>query len=460
MPKVLGINARNLLYIKPSHTRRSLRIIDNKLLTKKTLEKQAIPIPKTFGFISSAKELSQFDWNALPSSFALKPNRGLGGQGILVVFGKKKNKVESKRFLLLRAFGKNIFEDAWIKADGSAVTLSDIKNHIQNIVDGNFSLGNSPDIAFFEERIKILKLFKEYSYKGIPDIRVVIYNSIPVMSQLRLPTKESEGKANLHLGAVGVGIDMETGVTTQAVHHDKPITHLPGTKLSLRGIQIPEWDNILKLAIKAQRAVKSNFLGVDISIDRDRGPIILELNARPGLAIQIANMAPLKERLERVKGLKVTSIKKGAKIGQDLFGGDLEGEVEELSGKKVIGFREQITLFGEGDKQHKTFAKIDTGAYRTSICRTIADELSLTNILKYKPARGALGKEDRPIIDLTFELDGEKIRTEASIASREHMTHDVIVGRRDLKRFLIDPSRGLGTLNGVSTKNDKRPSNT
>ena len=444
---VLGINSRNLLYIKPSSSRRVLRVLDNKLVTKRVLGKAGLPTPVTFGSISSFRELSEFQWDTLPSSFALKPNRGAGGEGILVVFGKRKDKTQQRHMIRFMAvFDKKPMEPAWIKADGNIVTHSDIKNHIQNILDGSFSLGSMPDTAFFEERIKILKLFKEYSYKGIPDIRVIVYNSVPVMAQLRIPTKESEGKANLHLGAVGAGIDMATGITTYAVHHDRPVNYMPGTRLSPRGIQIPEWENILLLATKAQRAVRCNFIGADISIDRDRGPMILELNARPGLAVQIANMSPLRERLERVRGLEVASVKKGVAIAQGLFGGELEEDVEQLAGKKIVGFREEITIFGSDNTPYKTFAKVDTGAYRTSISNTIAEKLNLTNVIKYKSARSALGTEQRPIIDLTFELDGQKVKTEASISSREDMVHEVIVGRRDLKNFLVDPSKGRSPL--------------
>src|SRR3989344_4734029 len=89
---VLGINARNLLYIKPSTSKRALRVLDNKLLTKAVLKKNKIPTPETFGVISSQKELAEFIWDELPSSFALKPNRGLGGEGIVIVFSKKERR--------------------------------------------------------------------------------------------------------------------------------------------------------------------------------------------------------------------------------------------------------------------------------------------------------------------------------------------------------------------------------
>lgn len=444
---LLGINARNLLYIKPSLTKRALHIVDNKLVAKKILKKNHLPIPKTFGAISSSRQLSEFEWETLPPSFALKPNRGFGGEGILIFFAKKKQKalpIKSPGLLRFAPFfSKKVPLEAWIRADGSSLTLNNLKEQILNIIDGTFSLGNMPDTAFFEERIQILKLFKNYCFKGIPDIRIVVYNSIPVMAELRLPTRESAGKANLHLGAIGVGVDMASGITTYAIRYDKPIDYIPGTRLSPRGLKIPDWSDILELAIKAQRAVGCDFVGVDISIDRERGPIILELNARPGLAIQLANMVPLRERLERVRGLKVASPKKGAKIGQDLFGGGLEEELEEISGKRIIGAREEVFIYGVNNKKYAITAKIDTGAYRTSIAKALAEKLGVTSILKYKKVRGALGKEERPIVDLTFELDKTKVRTEVFVASREELKHDIIIGRRDLKKFLVDPTKNV-----------------
>ncbi len=441
------MNARNLLYIKPSTTKRALRILDNKLLTKEVLKKNDLPTPETFGTISSARQLAEFEWDKLQSSFALKPNRGFGGEGIIIVFSKKERWLAGVKktgfFRFINSFTKRLPEYVWIKADGSVISLPDLKEHILNIIDGTFSLGSAPDIAFFEERIKILKLFKNFSFKGVPDIRVIVYNSIPVMAELRLPTKESGGKANLHLGAVGAGIDMGSGTTTYAIHHDHAISYIPGSRYSPRGIKIPDWQDILELAIRAQRVVNCGFLGVDISIDREKGPTILELNARPGLAIQLANMAPLRERMERVKGLDITSPKKGVKIAQDLFGGTLQEELEEFSGKKIVGAREEIVIYGANQEKYTTIARVDTGAYRTAIAKTLAEKLGITSILKYKNVRGALGNEERPIVDLVFELAKTKIRTEAFIASREEMKHEVIIGRRDLKKFLVDPTKNV-----------------
>ncbi|MFC1700821.1 sugar-transfer associated ATP-grasp domain-containing protein [Patescibacteria group bacterium] len=423
---VLGINARNLTYIRPSSALKAIRIADNKLQTKKNLRKAGLPILKTYAIVNEIKDLRKIDWAGLPSTFALKPNSALGGEGIMVVYGRKKK-----------------FPYPWITADRRIIKIKDIENHILNILEGNFSSNSLPDIAFFEERIKLLKLFKPYTYRGIPDIRILVYNSIPIMAELRFPTKESGGKANLHLGGVGVGIDIGTGTTTTAIHKDRPIEYAPGTRLLLRGIQIPEWKEVLKLAIETQLSTKIGFLGVDIAIDREKGPVILEVNARPGLSIQIANSDALKKRLERVRGLKVKTVSKGVKIAQDIFGGEIEEELEEISGKKVIGINEPINIIDYQGNKFATIAKIDTGAYRTAICSKMAKKLELDKTIRYKKVKSSLGTEERPIIDFSFILDKKLVTTEAFMADRKELKYDIIVGRKDLKTFLINPSKNV-----------------
>jgi len=423
---ILGLNARNLKYLRPSNSLRAIRIADNKLLSKKILRKAGLPIPQTYKIIYSFQDLKEFDWETLPKTFTLKPNRGLGGEGILVVYGRKKKPPYP-----------------WIKFDGRPIYISDLEKHILNILEGNFSMSSLPDIAFFEERLKLLKLFKPYTYKGIPDIRVIVYNFVPVMAELRLPTKESGGKANLHLGAIGVGIDLGTGVTTTAIQRDRLIEYVPKTRLILRGLHIPYWREILKLAVEAQQASKIGFLGVDIAIDREKGPIILELNARPGLSIQIANLASLADRLQRVEGLKIKTAEKGVKIAQDLFGGEIEEELEEISGRRVIGINEPIEIIDAQGNKYPTWAKIDTGAYRTSICTNLAQKLGLKQIIKHKKVRSALGVQERPIIELSFILDKKLVSTEAFLADRSEMKYDIIVGRKDLKQFLVDPAKNV-----------------
>lgn len=452
--KLLGMNSRNLDFIRPYNRLKAKRLADDKLLSKRLLKKNGISVSRLIAKIRTRTELENFNWQLLPASFALKPNRGFGGEGIIVVYGKKK-----------------ACEDTWIKADGSLITVDDLKNHIQNILDGSFSLSNTPDIAFFEERLKLLKLFKPCTFKGIPDIRVVVFNKVPIMAMLRLPTRESGGKANLQQNAIGVGIDMATGVTTTAIQgKGKFIEQIPGTRLVLSGLKIPYWKDILRLAVKAQEISGLGYLGADIAIDKEQGPVILELNARPGLSIQLANLAGLKERLKRVAGLKIKTLEKGVRMGMDLFGGEIEEEVEEISGRKIIGTVEKVKLIGKDGQEIEVEAKIDTGAGFTSIDTELAKKLGFAktieeyenknlsydqlktlspeerwNIFKTIPDLAATvvihsshGTSYRPIIKVNMIVDNLNLLVKATVINRSNLKYPIIIGKKNLGKFLID----------------------
>jgi alpha-L-glutamate ligase-like protein len=458
---VLGMNARNLEFIRPNNPKRAKEIADNKLLCKSVLKKNGIFVSELIAKIKTVDELETFDWQILPASFALKPNRGFGGEGIIVVYGKKKER-----------------NDAWIKADGSLITIEDLKNHIRNIIDGSFSLSNIPDIAFFEERLQLLKLFKPYAYKGIPDIRVIVFNKVPVMAMLRLPTQASSGKANLQQGAIGTGIDMSSGTTTTAIQGKSGfIDTVPGTRLLLSGLKIPYWKDILTLSVKAQEVSGLGFLGVDIAIDKERGPIILEINARPGLSIQLCNKTGLKERLERVRGLQIKTVEKGIRVGMEIFGGEIEEEVEDISGKKIIGTIEKVKLTRKDGKEIEVEAKIDTGAYSTSLDIELAKKLGFEDLLNFfesleKPTDftrdqsktiedelrkkylgqhpdlsdiviiySAHGASIRPKVKVDFLLDNILVSALVNIVDRSELKMDMIIGRKNLGKFLIDVNK-------------------
>lgn len=451
------MNSRNIDYIRPYNRRKAKRLVDDKILSKRALKKGGIPVPKLIAKIRNLQQLENFDWASLPGSFALKPSRGFGGEGILVVFGRKKGRA-----------------DAWVKADGSVITEDDLKSHVRNILDGSFSLSNTPDTAFFEERLTLLKLFKPYAFRGIPDIRVIVFNKVPVMAMLRLPTRESGGKANLQQGGIGVGIDLASGVTTTAVlGKGRIIEYVPGTRLLLSGIRIPYWKDILTLAVKAQEVSGLGFLGADIAIDRERGPVFLELNARPGLSIQVANLAGLRERLDKVRSLKIRSAERGVRIGRDLFGGEIEEEVEDISGKKVIGTIEKVQLIGKDGKEVTVEAKIDTGAAFTSIDLDLARELGFgavadmveqkkvdfekirelsvnerERIFKTHPdvvdtaiIHSSHGTTYRPMVKGMFVLDGVSVLAKMTIIDRSHLKYPIIIGNKNLRKFLIDVTK-------------------
>ncbi len=420
---VLGKNARNRLYLR-LNKKKGRRLADSKLRTKSFLLKHELPAPELFAAFKNPNEIIQFAWENLPGNFVLKPSEGYGGEGIIVV--KKKAK----------------WAGEWELMDGSIVNIGFLRMHALDILAGKYSIHGLKDRAFIEERIKIHRIFRKYAFQGTPDVRVIVFNKVPVMAMLRLPTKESHGKANLHQGAIGVGIDMATGITTYGVVHNTPIRHLPGTKRKLNGIKIPFWDKILEFSIRLQILFPSlGFLGVDFVLSRKKGPMILELNARPGLSIQIANRVGLRRRLERVEGLEVRSVEQGVKIAKTLFAESFADKVKAEEGIKIVSVFEEVeVLAADGKTRIPVKAMVDTGAYRSSIDRNLTRELGLLtpeNILFRSRYRSALGRQRRPVIGLTYYLKGKKLKTAANVADRSRLKTPLLIGRNDLKIFLI-----------------------
>ena len=419
---ILGLNARTQLYSYPFNTHKGRLIARSKLRTKRFLKKE-LPVPDLHTVLKRPQDILSFDWDTLPSSFALKPNKGLGGEGIIIVKKKK--------------------GERWITTLKREVSREDLQLHALDIIEGAHSIDNSPDIAYVEEFVGRHKAFRKYAYRGTPDIRIIVFRRVPVMAMLRLPTKESGGRANLHQGAIAVGIDITTGITTKALWHGKYIRYKPNTKRKLNGIRIPSWTKILEMAVRCQELTELGYLGVDIVLHPEKGPMILELNYQPGLEIQLANGTGLRKRLEKVEDLNVESPEHGVKIAKALFTGPFSSRVKSETDIKTVNVFEEIEIKDERGKKNTVRAKLDTGAWRTSIDKSLAKRLGLLkkeNVLWYRYVRSSLGSKQSPVIGLTFWLNGKKIETTAGVAERSHLKKQVIVGRQDLVGFLVKPT--------------------
>jgi alpha-L-glutamate ligase-like protein len=275
---VLGVNQRNVDFIMRLNPRRFYPRVDDKLITKTLAIDAGMAVPELYGVISH-----QGDVRRLPEtvgdreSFVIKPARGSGGDGILVITGRARRKRSTYRL-----------------ANGVLISESELKHHTSNIVGGQYSLSGKPDSALIEYCVKFDPMFAEVSY------HVIVYRGYPIMAMVRLPTRASGGKANLHQGAVGAGIDLSSGETLTGVLGDDVVDDHPDTGALISGLYIPHWDSILQSAARGMEVTGLGYLGVDIVIDRDLGPLILEMNARPGLNIQIANCTGLSRRINRI----------------------------------------------------------------------------------------------------------------------------------------------------------------
>lgn len=284
---VLGMNERNAEYIMRFNPRRLYPLVDDKLRTKELAIAAGIAVPQLYGVIRTEHDIGNFAGLVRDTQdFAIKPAQGSGGDGIMVVAGRSPRSPDIYRLI-----------------DGTVLGEEELGFHLSNILSGQFSLGGHRDVALLEYCIKVDPIFFEHCFQGVPDIRVIVLRGYPIMAMIRLPTRRSRGKANLHQGAVGAGIDLATGVTTHGVYgNDRAIEH-PDTGAPVAGLAIPRWEYLLTLAARCYELTGLGYVGVDIVLDRQFGPLILELNARPGLNIQICNRAGLSRRAERAAEL-------------------------------------------------------------------------------------------------------------------------------------------------------------
>jgi alpha-L-glutamate ligase-like protein len=279
---VMGINQRNSDYILRYNPRHLYPLVDDKITTKQRALAAGIHVPPMFGIVDSEKQIDQFQ--ALlgkHQDFVIKPAQGAGGDGIMVIADR--------------------FEDYYRTSSGRMFTAEDIEFHLSSILSGIYSLGGHRDRALVEYRVKPDPIFSAISYEGVPDIRIIVLKGYPLLAMLRLPTRQSGGKANLHQGAIGVGVNLATGITLDGTWLNRRIQTHPDTNNPVRGVQLPFWEGFMSLATRCYELTGLGYLGVDMVLDKDMGPLMLELNARPGLNIQIANDTGLAARCERVE---------------------------------------------------------------------------------------------------------------------------------------------------------------
>lgn len=281
---MLGMNRRNLHYIARYNDRHLYPLVDNKLKTKLLAEQQQIATPRLRHVLSRQHDIEPLQQQlAQLDSFVLKPAKGSGGKGILVITGRD--------------------GDDFVKASSQTLTSADLHRHMSNTLVGLYSLSGAADVAIVEDLIAFDDSFSGYSYEGVPDIRIIVFQGFPVMAMLRLATHASDGKANLHQGAVGVGLALEDGHCLHAVQFSQRIRHHPDTGKPLNAIAVPHWHDMLLLASRCYDMTGLGYLGVDLVLDKHAGPQLLELNARPGLAIQVANHQGLLPRLRNIEAL-------------------------------------------------------------------------------------------------------------------------------------------------------------
>ena len=287
---IMGINRRNADYVLKYNKRSLYPVVDDKILTKERALINGINVPEMYGIIETEKDIAKLEQIlAGHDDFVIKPAQGAGGDGIIVIADR--------------------FEGRYKTVSGKIISHEEIEYQVSNILTGLYSLGGGRDRALIEYRVSPDPIFKSISYEGVPDIRIIVLMGYPVMAMLRLPTRQSGGKANLHQGAIGVGVDLATGITLQGTWLNNKISKHPDTTQPVAGVQLPYWQQFMELAASCYELCGLGYIGVDMVLDQEKGPLILELNARPGLNIQIANNAGLTPRAHAIESHVATLAK-------------------------------------------------------------------------------------------------------------------------------------------------------
>lgn len=263
--EVLGINERNAL-IDAHNPRAAIRLVDDKVATKELLEEAGVAVPPTLLHVTRSADALDVDPDDLPEAWACKPNRGLGGNGIMLAVERDER-------------------DGWRTGSGRHLPLEDVRHHVRRIVDGEFS-NHDHDSAFFEPLVRAHADHDRLAHKGLPDVRILCREGEPLLAMTRLPTARSDGKANLHQGAIGAAVSLESGTITSARDPRGPVEVHPDTGERIIGATLPMWDEVLRIAAGCGPATGLVYVGADIVLDEHRGPLVLEVNARPGLEIQ------------------------------------------------------------------------------------------------------------------------------------------------------------------------------
>jgi alpha-L-glutamate ligase-like protein len=275
------MNARNAGAILGHNPRALFPIVDDKLRLIEVCRRVGVATPPVFAVFERHGDLRRLtDTLDTSPDCVIKPARGSGGRGIVLLTGPA--------------------PDGYRRHNGSIARVEEIRRHISDILSGLFSLGGRPDRAMIQRRLQTHPAFERISYRGTPDVRVLVYRGEPALAMLRLPTLESNGRANLHQGGVGVGVDMATGRTGRATWHGRVVDRHPDTGEPLAAREIPGWPAILNAARIVARATGLGYVGIDVIPDAEAGPMVLEANARPGLAIQLASGIGLKHALARI----------------------------------------------------------------------------------------------------------------------------------------------------------------
>lgn len=115
---------------------------------------------------------------------------------------------------------------------------------------------------------------------------------------------------------------------------------------------------------------------------------------------------------------------------------------QPITDKKIIikAVEPIVVHSNEGVAHQIVRARIDTGATQSSIDMDLAKKLGYTKYVGKVNVISANGIKTRPLIEVSYELSGKKIKSVFTLADRSNLNFSVLIGRADLNGFLVDPT--------------------
>lgn len=106
----------------------------------------------------------------------------------------------------------------------------------------------------------------------------------------------------------------------------------------------------------------------------------------------------------------------------------------------VKSFEWVIFVNGHTGVSEEFLAKVDTGAYSSSIDEQLAERLGLEKKSELRTVRSALGEQERETVlgIITLTTTPVTLPISFSVADRSHLKYPILLGRKDLVGFLVE----------------------
>ena len=177
-----------------------------------------------------------------------------------------------------------------------------VKKPINKSLGSGVALVNSKDYknlkVLFEDILKSgVTILEEqvFQHKKMASLHPDSLNTVRVVTYLK-----DDGEVIIHLPFIKIGqggsfvdnggaggifalVDADTGklITDGKDEANKVYIKHPNTEVKIKGFQIPEWDKVKKFATEIAKAFPyTKYIGWDIAISKDKGPLIIEGNSR------------------------------------------------------------------------------------------------------------------------------------------------------------------------------------